>query len=239
MPGTAPGIAGRTSTTARRWAPHRMTNAGLIPSPNPGRSFPAKPRPAAPAKQWLRSTSSWFAVPTGLSCSSRPLSTEASFIPGYIKGYVPGIRENGGQYTHAATWVVQAFAMLGQGNRAVELFRLLNPILNAPRPEAVERYRVEPYVVAADVYSEPPHTGRGGWTWYTGSAGWLYRVGLESILGFRLHGDRLTIDPCISSAWPGYTIVYRYGTAKYRIHVANPHRVEKGVDRVELDGSAD
>ncbi len=157
--------------------------------------------------------------------------------PGYIKGYVPGIRENGGQYTHAATWVVQAFAMLGQGNRAVELFRLLNPILNAPRPEAVERYRVEPYVVAADVYSEPPHTGRGGWTWYTGSAGWLYRVGLESILGFRLHGDRLTIDPCISSAWPGYTIVYRYGTAKYRIHVANPHGVERGVDRVELDGS--
>jgi cellobiose phosphorylase len=157
--------------------------------------------------------------------------------PGYIKGYVPGIRENGGQYTHAATWVVQAFAMLGQGNRAVELFELLNPILNAAQPEAVERYRVEPYVVAADVYSEAPYVGRGGWTWYTGSAGWLYRVGLESILGFHLRGDRLTIDPCISSSWSGYTITYRYGTATYQIRVENPDGVERGVKRMELDGS--
>jgi cyclic beta-1,2-glucan synthetase len=157
--------------------------------------------------------------------------------PGYIKGYVPGIRENGGQYTHAATWVVQAFAMLGQGNRAVELFELLNPILNAAQPQAVERYRVEPYVVAADVYSEAPYVGRGGWTWYTGSAGWLYRVGLESILGFRLRGNRLTIDPCISSSWPGYTITYRYGAATYQISIENPDRVERGVKRIELDGS--
>jgi cyclic beta-1,2-glucan synthetase len=157
--------------------------------------------------------------------------------PGYIKGYVPGIRENAGQYTHAATWVVQAFAMLGQGNRAVELFDLLNPILNADRPQAVERYRVEPYVVAADVYSEAPYVGRGGWTWYTGSAGWLYRVGLEWILGFRLRGNRLTIDPCISSSWHGYTITYRYGAATYEIRVENPDGVERGVKRMEVDGS--
>jgi cyclic beta-1,2-glucan synthetase len=157
--------------------------------------------------------------------------------PGYIKGYVPGIRENGGQYTHAATWVVQAFATLGQGNRAVELFELLNPILNAREPQAVERYRVEPYVVAADVYSTAPYVGRGGWTWYTGSAGWLYRVGLESILGFLLRDNRLTIDPCISSSWPGYTITYRYRSATYHVSVENPDGVERGVKRVELDGS--
>ena len=104
--------------------------------------------------------------------------------PGYIKGYVPGIRENGGQYTHAATWVVLATALLGQGQRAAELFDLLNPVRHAASPEGVARYKVEPYVVCADVYGAPPHTGRGGWTWYTGSASWLYRVGLEAILGF-------------------------------------------------------
>jgi cyclic beta-1,2-glucan synthetase len=156
--------------------------------------------------------------------------------PGYIKGYVPGIRENGGQYTHAATWVVQAAALLGRGGRALELFDLLNPIHHAASPEAVERYRVEPYVVVADVYSEPPHTGRGGWTWYTGSAGWLYRVALESILGFQRHGDRLVFDPCIAAAWPGYEITYRHGSATYQFTVENPHAVEHGVERVDVDG---
>ena len=112
--------------------------------------------------------------------------------PGYIKGYLPGIRENGGQYTHAATWVVLAFARLGRGRTAFELFNLLNPIRHADSPEAVDRYKVEPYVVAADVYGRAPHVGRGGWTWYTGSASWLYRVALEAILGFRRAGDRLT-----------------------------------------------
>ena len=112
--------------------------------------------------------------------------------PGYIKGYLPGIRENGGQYTHAATWVVLAFARSGRGRTAFELFNLLNPIRHADSPEAVDRYKVEPYVVAADVYGRAPHVGRGGWTWYTGSASWLYRVALEAILGFRRAGDRLT-----------------------------------------------
>jgi cyclic beta-1,2-glucan synthetase len=159
-----------------------------------------------------------------------------SLEPGYIKGYVPGIRENGGQYTHAATWVVLAAALQGHGRRAVELFDLLNPVHHAADPASVARYKVEPYVVAADVYGRPPHTGRGGWTWYTGSASWLYRVGLESILGFQLRGDRLLVDPCIPGDWPGFEVVYRHRSAVYRIRVENPEGVERGVASVELDG---
>src|SRR5271166_758813 len=117
--------------------------------------------------------------------------------PGYIKGYVPGIRENGGQYTHAATWVVLAVALQGRGDRALELWNMLNPIYHATSPSEVERYKVEPYVACADVYGVPPHVGRGGWTWYTGSASWLYRVALEAILGFRLSGDTLRLEPCV------------------------------------------
>jgi cyclic beta-1,2-glucan synthetase len=156
--------------------------------------------------------------------------------PGYIKGYVPGIRENGGQYTHAATWVVQAAALLGHGDRAMELFDLLNPILHATNRDEVDRYRVEPYVVAADVYSEPPHTGRGGWTWYTGSAGWVYRVVLETILGFHLRGGRLIMDPCIPRTWPRFVITFRHASAIYEVAVENPDQVERGVRQVELDG---
>jgi len=156
--------------------------------------------------------------------------------PGYIKGYVPGIRENGGQYTHAATWAVQAAALLGRGSHAVELFNVLNPVRHASSPEEVARYRVEPYVVVADVYSEPPHVGRGGWSWYTGSAAWLYRVGLEAILGFRLQGDRLVLDPCIAASWPRYEITYRHRTATYHIVVENPHGAERGVASVTVDG---
>jgi len=155
--------------------------------------------------------------------------------PGYVKGYVPGIRENGGQYTHAATWVVQATAQLGQGRRAWELFDLLNPIRHAADPDAVALYKVEPYVLAADVYGRPPHAGRGGWTWYTGSAGWLYRVALETLLGFRLLGDRLALDPCIPGAWPRFEITYRRGPTAYHILVENPEGVERGVREVFLD----
>jgi cyclic beta-1,2-glucan synthetase len=156
--------------------------------------------------------------------------------PGYIKGYVPGIRENGGQYTHAATWVVLAMAALGRGARAVELFDFLNPVRHAANGPDSDRYRVEPYVVVADLYGEPPHTGRGGWTWYTGSAGWLYRVALEAILGFRLRGDVLTLEPCIAPSWPGYEVTYQHRSATYHVKVENPDRVEQGVRRVEVDG---
>ena len=156
--------------------------------------------------------------------------------PGYIKGYPPGIRENGGQYTHAALWAAWAFAALGQGDRAGELFRLLNPIHHSATAEDVERYKVEPYVVAADVYSHPDHVGRGGWTWYTGSAAWMYRLGLEAILGLRRVGNVLSIAPCIPKGWSTYTINYRHAETQYRICVENPSGVNQGVEEVTLDG---
>jgi cyclic beta-1,2-glucan synthetase len=158
--------------------------------------------------------------------------------PGYIKGYLPGVRENGGQYTHAAAWAVIAFAALGDGDRAGELLAALNPINHARTLAAVDRYKVEPYVVAADVYAEPPHTGRGGWTWYTGSAGWMYRAGLESMLGVRMRGERLEIDPCIPRAWEGFRVTLRHRTARYEIRVENPQGVSRGVAVATLDGRA-
>jgi cellobiose phosphorylase len=138
--------------------------------------------------------------------------------PGYIKGYLPGIRENGGQYTHGALWSAWAFAELGQSDTAEAVFRLLNPIYPADTRARMEQYKVEPYVVAADVYGVAPHTGRGGWTWYTGSAAWMYRLGLEGILGIRRAGASLVIEPHIPAAWPGYDVTYRYGQTTYRIH---------------------
>jgi cyclic beta-1,2-glucan synthetase len=156
--------------------------------------------------------------------------------PGYIKGYPPGIRENGGQYTHAALWVAWAFARLGQGDRAEFLFRLLNPIYQSDTPKKAARYKVEPYVVAADVYSVPPHTGRGGWTWYTGSSAWMYRLGLEAILGIRRMGKTLHIDPCIPKDWPHYQVSYRDKKTTWQIRVDNPRGVNRGVKQVTLDG---
>jgi cyclic beta-1,2-glucan synthetase len=156
--------------------------------------------------------------------------------PGYIKGYPPGIRENGGQYTHAALWVVWAFAEMGQGQRAGELFRLLNPILHADTPEKAGLYRVEPYVIAADVYSEAPHTGRGGWTWYTGSSGWMYRLGIEALLGLGREGSSLRITPRIPRDWPHFEVDYRFGQTTYHIRVENPNRSESQVAAVTLDG---
>ena len=164
-----------------------------------------------------------------------PPFDRGSLEPGYIKGYVPGIRENGGQYTHAATWVVLATALLGQGERALELFALLNPVSHAATPEGVARYKVEPYVVSADVYGAPPHTGRGGWTWYTGSASWLYRVALEAILGFRLRDDVLRIEPCVAPRWQRYELTYRHRSATYHISVENAAGTGRGVRAVTVD----
>jgi cyclic beta-1,2-glucan synthetase len=165
-----------------------------------------------------------------------PPLDKSKLEPGYVKGYVPGIRENGGQYTHAATWVIRAAATLGQGGRAMKLFDLINPINHTATPEGVQRYRNEPYVVAGDVYGEPPHTGRGGWTWYTGSASWLYRTVLETMLGFQKEGSRLKVDPCVPASWSEFEITYRCGSATYRIKVNNPNKVERGVQRVVIDG---
>ncbi|HET7218794.1 MAG TPA: glucoamylase family protein [Vicinamibacterales bacterium] len=158
--------------------------------------------------------------------------------PGYIQGYLPGVRENGGQYTHAALWLIMAFAQMGDGDHAQELFSLLNPINHTRNANEIQRYRIEPYVVAADVYSQPPHTGRGGWTWYTGSASWMYRVGVASILGLRLENRALHINPCIPRSWPGFEMTYRAPRAEYRISVENRDGVSRGVLRVELDGVA-
>ena len=158
--------------------------------------------------------------------------------PGYIKGYPAGIRENGGQYTHAALWIVMAMAALGSGDEAAELFHMLNPVNHTRTPEDVARYRIEPYVVAGDVYARAPHAGRGGWSWYTGSSGWMYRAGLESILGLRRRGCTFVVDPCIPSSWPEYTIEWRYLGTRYEIIVSNPDRVCRGVACAKLDGVA-
>ena len=158
--------------------------------------------------------------------------------PGYIKGYIPGLRENGGQYTHAAAWVVLALTRLGSGDEAAELFHMLNPINHARSPSQVELYKTEPYAVAGDVYDHPAHRGRGGWTWYTGAAGWMYRVAIEGILGLERRGLFFTMSPCIPSSWPRFSIEWRFGKTRYTIEVENPERRCSGVRSVELDGQA-
>ena len=158
--------------------------------------------------------------------------------PGYIQGYLPGVRENGAQYTHAALWAVLATALQGEGNRAFELFQMLNPITHADSPDGVDIYKVEPYVVAADVYTAKGHLGRGGWTWYTGSASWMYRVALEAILGFQQRGDMLFIEPCIPADWKEFTIEYRVGASTYEITVENPDGLQTGTVELTVDGNA-
>ena len=156
--------------------------------------------------------------------------------PGYIKGYPPGVRENGGQYTHASLWSAWALVGLGRIEDGFALFKLLNPILHADTSEKAARYRVEPYVVAADIYSTAPYTGLGGWTWYTGSSSWMYRLGLEGFLGLKKRGDVLEVDPHIPANWPGFRITYRFGPSTYEIQVKNPNHVNRGVQQVSLNG---
>ena len=158
--------------------------------------------------------------------------------PGYIRGYVPGIRENGGQYTHASTWVAYAEALQGRGGDSWAIFDMLSPVRHAADAEGARKYKVEPYVVAADVYGEAPHVGRGGWTWYTGSAAWLYRVGTEAILGLRRRGNRLRVDPCIPPGWPGFEARWRAGNSLYVIAVGNPSGSGRGVAGLTVDGQA-
>jgi cyclic beta-1,2-glucan synthetase len=174
----------------------------------------------------------------GLMLLFTPPFDKAQPNPGYIKGYPPGIRENGGQYTHAALWAALAYGMLGDGDKLGELIWLLNPIHHASTNAAIHRYKVEPYAVAADIYGVPPHVGRGGWTWYTGSAGWMYRVALETLLGFNVQGTSVRLDPCIPRHWPGFDIRFRHGASSYDIAVENPSRVNRGMVAAELDGSA-
>jgi cyclic beta-1,2-glucan synthetase len=173
----------------------------------------------------------------GLALLFTPPFDRSSPDPGYIKAYPPGVRENGGQYTHAALWSVMAFAKLGEGDKAAALFWMLNPINHARTRTDMHRYKVEPYVVAADVYSAEDHIGRGGWTWYTGSSGWMQRAGIESILGLRIEGGWLRLDPCIPKTWPGFEITLRHGASLYEIQVENPQSVQLGVAAAEFDGA--
>jgi cyclic beta-1,2-glucan synthetase len=156
--------------------------------------------------------------------------------PGYIEGYPPGVRENGGQYTHAALWLAMAMARSGDGTRAVKMLRMLNPIEHARDPESVWRYGVEPYVVSADVYRLPGWIGHGGWSWYTGSAAWMYRAWVEEILGLKVRGETMRLDPVIPGWWDGFQISYRHGEALYEIEIENPDHSERGVTWVEIDG---
>src|SRR5690606_35468724 len=153
----------------------------------------------------------------GIALLFTPPFDQTTRDPGYIKGTPPGLRENRGQYSHAAMWAIMVFARLGQGNKAYDLFALLNPINHATTPQHVDRYKVEPYVVAADVYSVAPHIGRGGWTWYTGSAGWMHRAGIEGILGVQRRGDHVVINPCIPSDWPEFQLSLSIAGAHYEI----------------------
>jgi cellobiose phosphorylase len=164
-----------------------------------------------------------------------PPFDHSALEPGYIKGYVPGVRENGGQYTHAAVWTVMAFAAAGDVVRAWELFRMINPIHHGRDAAAIATYKVEPYVLAADVYTNAQHAGRGGWTWYTGSAGWMYRLLVESLLGIKLVVDRLHVAPIMPADWQGFEVHYRYRQTVHHIAVK---RVGDGaaVRRVESDG---
>jgi len=165
-----------------------------------------------------------------------PPFDKSALNPGYIKGYVPGVRENGGQYTHAAIWTTMAFAALGEKRRAWELFAMINPINHGNSPEEANKYKVEPYVVAADVYAVKPHTGRGGWTWYTGSAAWMYRLIMESLLGFRLEANKLFFKPCLSTLWNNFTIRYRFRGTNYQITVRQQQDDEDGAASVTMDG---
>ncbi|MCD4712095.1 MAG: hypothetical protein K8R73_02330, partial [Clostridiales bacterium] len=165
-----------------------------------------------------------------------PPFVDGTLEPGYIKGYVPGVRENGGQYTHAAAWVIEAYSLMGDGDKAMSMFDLVNPINHSRTPTERAIYKVEPYVMAADVYSAYPHEGRGGWTWYTGSASWMYEVGLTNLLGITRKGDQLMINPCIPKYWTEFSLSYGFKETVYIINVSSPNNISKGNTKITLDG---
>jgi len=165
-----------------------------------------------------------------------PPFDKSALNPGYIKGYIPGVRENGGQYTHGAIWAVKAFALLGENERAWELFGLLNPVHHGGTARQIATYKVEPYVVAADVYAVAPHTGRGGWTWYTGSAGWMYQLLVETLLGVHLEGDQLRLTPRLPKGWKTYQIHYRYRQTLYHISITGLAADSGVASQLFLDG---
>ncbi|MBF0243360.1 MAG: hypothetical protein HQK64_12915, partial [Desulfamplus sp.] len=164
-----------------------------------------------------------------------PPFDKSALNPGYIKGYVPGVRENGGQYTHAAIWAAMAFAQLGDRSRAWEILSMINPVNHGNSADGIKRYKVEPYVMAADVYAVLPHTGMGGWTWYTGSASWMYRLIVESLLGLRLEANRLSFEPCLPDDWDGFTLHYRFRETIYHINVIQKQRRKQKFNKQQAD----
>jgi cyclic beta-1,2-glucan synthetase len=185
----------------------------------------------------LDSAGRWLVQPeAGLALLLTPPFDGAGPHPGYIAAYPPGVRENGGQYTHAAAWLLSAFARSGDGEQAGGILRRILPSWHAAGDEGTRRYRVEPYVVAADIYGAEPHVGRGGWTWYTGSAGWIFRVVFEDILGIRREGDHVRIDPCIPPDWPACEVGWKVGGGKLRLRILNPAGVSRGIVRCTVDG---
>jgi cyclic beta-1,2-glucan synthetase len=171
-----------------------------------------------------------------LMCLLTPPFKQLDHDPGYIRSYPEGVRENGGQYSHGVMWTVQALCLLGEGERAHWLFSLLNPISHGTNPAQVKRYRVEPYVLAGDVYASAQHLGRGGWSWYTGSAAWMYRIAVENMLGLKRQGNTLGISPCVPPDWRNFMVTYRYGKSELTVVFQNPDGVATGVQRVEHDG---
>ena len=165
-----------------------------------------------------------------------PAFYKSKLEPGYIKSYIPGVRENGGQYTHAAVWSIIAEAILGDGNKAVEWYKMINPIEHSRTKKEANRYKVEPYVMPADIYGNQNLLGQGGWTWYTGSSGWYYTAGIEYILGLKIYHNVLSINPCIQKEWDGYSIQFKYKESIYNINVKNISKVCTGVKMVELNG---
>jgi cyclic beta-1,2-glucan synthetase len=194
---------------------------------------------AAPARADKALESAWKHLvrqDQGLVLLFEPPFNTSEPSPGYIKGYPPGVRENGGQYTHAALWMAMAMARKGDGQRAVELLRMLNPIEHSRDAKAAWDYGIEPYVVAADVYRLPGRIGHGGWSWYTGSAAWMYRAWIEEVLGLQIRGNLMQVRPVIPGSWPGFSINYRHGETIYAIRVENPDGCQRGVAWVEMDG---
>lgn len=165
-----------------------------------------------------------------------PPFEKGTLDPGYIKAYLPGTRENGGQYTHGSIWAIIAETILGFGNKAGEYYRMINPIEHSRTKEAAGKYKVEPYVVAADVYAQKNLAGRGGWTWYTGSASWMYEAGIKYILGLHIENQKLKLQPCIPNDWKEYTIKYKYGSSIYHIHITNPNAKNTGITNFKLNG---
>lgn len=165
-----------------------------------------------------------------------PPFEKSDLEPGYIKSYLPGVRENGGQYTHGAIWSIIAEAMLGFGDTALELFKMINPIEHSLTKESAKKYKVEPYSIPADVYGQKNLAGRGGWTWYTGSSSWYYKAGIEYILGLKIEKGILTINPCIPSAWKEYSIHYKYKNSIYNIKVKNENSKNTGIEEFKLNG---